>query len=68
MSKLTLKKITAGVLTVMVLSVFAVPAITLAQTAADLDLGLDSAANIGLGDRGLKDSINSIIQILFGFF
>ena len=67
MSKLTLKKITAGVLTVMVLSVFAVPAITLAQTAADLDLGLDSAANIGLGDRGLKDSINSIIQILLGF-
>ena len=67
MSKLTLKKIKAGVLTVMVLSVFAVPAITLAQTAADLDLGLDSAANIGLGDRGLKDSINSIIQILLGF-
>src|SRR3989344_6250368 len=67
MSKLTLKKITAGFLTVMVLSVFAVPAITLAQTAADLDLGLDSAANIGLGDRGLKDSINSIIQILLGF-
>ena len=69
MSKLTLKKIVAGALTIMVLSIFALPAVTLAQLNND-DLGLTgpgSAANIGLGDRPLKESINSIIQILLGF-
>ena len=64
MSKLTLKKIAASVLTVMILSVFALPAIALAQ---DLDLGLENAAGIGLGQRDLKDSINSIIQIILSF-
>jgi type IV secretory pathway VirB2 component (pilin) len=64
MNKLTIKKIAAGILTVMVLSIFALPAVVSAQ---DLDLGLENAAGIGLGDKDLKDSINSIIQIILSF-
>lgn len=65
MNKLTLKKIAAGLLTVIVLSLFALPVLVSAQS--DLDLGLENAAGIGLGQRDLKDSINSIIQLILSF-
>ncbi|OGY43662.1 MAG: hypothetical protein A3B89_04470 [Candidatus Buchananbacteria bacterium RIFCSPHIGHO2_02_FULL_40_13] len=64
MSKLTLKKIAVGTLTVMVLSILALPTLALA---ADLNLGLENAAGIGLGQRDLRESINSIIQLLLSF-
>lgn len=64
MNKLTLKKISVGILTVAMLSIFVLPAIVAAQ---DLDLGLENAAGIGLGQKDLKESINSIIQILLSF-
>ncbi len=64
MNKLTLKKISIGILTVAMLSIFVLPVIVAAQ---DLDLGLENAAGIGLGQKDLKESINSIIQILLSF-
>ena len=64
MSKLTLKKIAVGTLTVMVLSILALPTLALA---ADLNLGLENAAGICLGQRDLRESINSIIQLLLSF-
>ncbi|MDO8669466.1 MAG: hypothetical protein Q7K65_04190 [Candidatus Buchananbacteria bacterium] len=64
MNKLTLKKICAGLLTVMVLSIFAVPVIVSAQ---GLDLGLNEAGDIGLASGDLKASINSIIQLILSF-
>ncbi|MEK7072570.1 MAG: hypothetical protein AAB969_03300 [Patescibacteria group bacterium] len=65
MKKLTLKKITVGLLSVIVLSLFALPVLVSAQ--GNLNLGLENAAQIGLGDRDLKDSINSIIQLILSF-
>lgn len=63
MKKLTSKKIMAGVLTAIVLSILILPLAASAQ----LDLGLDTAADVGLGDKPLKESINSIIQIALSF-
>lgn len=65
MNKLTLKKISVGLLTVVVLSIFALPVLVSAQ--GNLNLGLEDAAQIGLGQRDLKESINAIIQIILSF-
>jgi len=64
MNKLLLKKIAVGLLTALVLAILVLPVVVSAQ---DLDLGLDDAAGIGLGDKDLKEGINSIIQILLSF-
>ena len=64
MNKLTLKKVSVGLLTVMMLSIFALPVLVSAQ---ELNLGLENAAGIGLGQKDLKESFNSIIQIILSF-
>ena len=50
--------------TLVLLSLVAVP---LAVGAQDLDLGINDAANIGLGNSDLKDTINNIIKVILSF-
>ena len=61
-----MKKITMIMLTVAVLSVMALPLIASAQS-TELDLGVNDAAEIGLGNSDLKTTINSIIRLILSF-
>ena len=49
------------------MSLMALPLITNAQNSAENLFDLNSARAIGLGNESLKDTINSIIQVILGF-
>lgn len=68
MKTLTLKKIMVGMVLVMVVSLFAVPAVVSAQgSPANSNFGLENV-NFGISrNDDLKGTINSIIQVLLGF-
>lgn len=64
--KTTMKKGIVAILMVMTLLIIATPLLAQA-TNGTLDLGLNDAADIGLGNTPLKDTINQVIKVLLSF-
>jgi hypothetical protein len=61
MKNLTLKRLSAGILTIAILTIFALPIVVSA-----VDFGLTDA-NPGLSESSLKDAITNVITILLSF-
>lgn len=67
MKKSTLKQLAVASIMTLALLFFAMPLLTQAQP---LDFGINgdnSAENIGLGNRDLKDTVSQIIRIILSF-
>ena len=55
-------------MTVLLMTILVVPAVVSADDTGPLpNYGLDDAAEFGLGDTGLVETLTSIIQVLLGF-